>query len=203
MDRDKPVADPSPARLVSGTTDPELQNAWNEEPADPERLTRAIAKSRKLHSKYMKQLTKLRPRLNQHTCARFAAKHDSLFDSNLFEFTFGDRVVLITAFFGCLHSRNATGTSARKVNNPSVKGFGGFPSISSIIARIRSRYARSSFAKINNASRCGILKHISSVWRLFLARLGMFGNRTQAAAPQWPPTRINGLPSGPCANTCI
>ena len=96
MDRDKPVADPSPARLVSGTTDPELQNAWNEEPADPERLTRAIAKSRKLHSKYMKQLTKLRPRLNQHTCARFAAKHDSLFDSNLFEFTFGDRVVLIT-----------------------------------------------------------------------------------------------------------
>jgi hypothetical protein len=72
--------------------DPELQNAWNADPPDAARLARANSKSRQLHSEYMKQLSKLRPRLSQRTYKRFAAEQDSLFDSNLLEFTFGDRV---------------------------------------------------------------------------------------------------------------
>jgi hypothetical protein len=72
--------------------DPELQNAWNAHPSDAGRLARAESKSKQLHVEYMKQLTKLRPRLSQRTYKRFAADQDSLFDSNLLEFTFGDRV---------------------------------------------------------------------------------------------------------------
>lgn len=92
--RDLVVVQPNPKGVPESLTyyDPELQNAWNVEPPDAERLARAIARSRKLRSEYMKQLTKLRSRLNQRTYARFATERDSLFDSNLYEFTFGDRV---------------------------------------------------------------------------------------------------------------
>jgi len=88
------VVQPNSKALPESLTyyDPELQNAWNVEPHDAERLAAAIAKSRVLQRKYMKQLTKLRPRLNQRTYARFAAESDSLFDSNLLEFTFGDHL---------------------------------------------------------------------------------------------------------------
>jgi hypothetical protein len=72
--------------------DPELQVAWNIEPADPERLQRAMEKSKRLHAEYLEQLKRLRPRLNERTYARFSAERDPLFDNNLLEFTFGDRL---------------------------------------------------------------------------------------------------------------
>jgi hypothetical protein len=70
--------------------DPELQNAWNEDAANPKRLERAVVRSRKLRAAYLKQLSSLRSRVNKRTYRLFSADRDPLFDSNLFEFTFGD-----------------------------------------------------------------------------------------------------------------
>ncbi|HWR15975.1 MAG TPA: hypothetical protein VN577_14195 [Terriglobales bacterium] len=70
--------------------DRELQNAWNAEPFDPDRLRRAHEKSKQLYRAYNKQLRKLRPRLAKRTYERFTDEKDPLFDSNLLEFTFGD-----------------------------------------------------------------------------------------------------------------
>jgi hypothetical protein len=89
----EPVAvQPNPNSVLEALTyyDPELQNALNLEPFDSERFERARAKSKQLHDEYIRQLEKLRSRLNQRTYARFADEREPLFDSNLFEFTFGD-----------------------------------------------------------------------------------------------------------------
>ncbi len=87
------IVQPNPKCVLEPLTyyDPELQNAWNA-PPDRERLQLAIEKSRRLEASYKKQLENLRSRLNWHTYERFAADQDSLFDSNLLEFSFGDHL---------------------------------------------------------------------------------------------------------------
>lgn len=88
------VLQPNPNCVLEPLTyyDPELQNAGSAETSDPERLQRAIAKSEQLRAEYRNQLRKLRSRLNQRTYVRLEGAHDPLFDSNLLEFTFGDRL---------------------------------------------------------------------------------------------------------------
>jgi hypothetical protein len=88
------VLQPNPNCVLEPLTyyDPELQNAGSAKTSDPERLQRAIAKSEQLRAEYRNQLKKLRSRLNQRTYSRLADAHDPLFDSDLLEFTFGDRL---------------------------------------------------------------------------------------------------------------
>lgn len=70
--------------------DPELQNASNVHPPDPERLRRALLKAKKLFRAYQRQLGPLRSRMSAQTYHRFAQQRDPLFDSNLLSFSFGD-----------------------------------------------------------------------------------------------------------------
>jgi hypothetical protein len=88
------VQRPNPICVLEPLTyyDPELQNAGCEETSNPERLQRAFAKSEQLRAEYKKQLKNLRSRLNQHAYAHLMAERDPLFDSNLLQFTFGDRL---------------------------------------------------------------------------------------------------------------
>jgi hypothetical protein len=72
--------------------DPELQDASNADPPDPERLKRALLKSKKLHRAYQRQLAQIRGSVSAQTYRRFAKKRDPLFDSNLLSFSFGDSV---------------------------------------------------------------------------------------------------------------
>jgi hypothetical protein len=74
--------------------DPELQEAWNAEPADPARLEKARDHARELHRAYLKQLPPLQPRLSMKTYLRFSDPRQPLFDSDLLEFAFGDAVSL-------------------------------------------------------------------------------------------------------------
>jgi hypothetical protein len=77
---------PQPLRFY----DPELQEAWNADPFDPERLEKARQKASELHHAYLKHLQRLSPRLSKKTYQRFSDPRLPLFDSDLVEFAFGD-----------------------------------------------------------------------------------------------------------------
>ena len=81
-----PAAIPAPLRYY----DPELQNAWNVEPFDNERLMRAQTKGMKLHAAYLRQVATLAPRLSKQTFSHVAAIRSPLFDADLVAFSFGD-----------------------------------------------------------------------------------------------------------------
>jgi hypothetical protein len=93
------VIQPNPNSAVEPLTyyDPELQNASNIEPADPERLQRALKRAKQLQRDYLESLKGLRARLGQRTYGKFATESDPLFDSNLLEFTFGDQLGFATS----------------------------------------------------------------------------------------------------------
>jgi len=88
------IIQPNPKSVIEPLKyyDPELQNAWNVEPADPERIERAMKRGQQLQRDYLQSLKSLRGRLGQRTYAKFADESDPLFDSNLMEFTFGDHL---------------------------------------------------------------------------------------------------------------
>jgi len=88
------IIQPNPKSVIEPLKyyDPELQNAWNVEPADPERIERAMKRGQELQRDYLQTLKGLRERLAQRTYAKFADESNPLFDSNLMEFTFGDQV---------------------------------------------------------------------------------------------------------------
>jgi len=83
-----PAAIPSPLRYY----DPELQNALNTEPFDTDRFQHARSRAKELNAAYLKGLSSLASRLSKRTFALFADPKEPMFDSDLFEFSFGDSI---------------------------------------------------------------------------------------------------------------
>ena len=130
-------ATPSPLRFY----DPEIQNAWNAEPPDGERIERANQKAVKLKAAYVRQLADLAERMSKETYSRFSDPGQPLFDADLFKFSVGDalahseprqrRMKLSTAveatfcsFDGkTLHDLTYSGIAAVRVDVPNGRWF--------------------------------------------------------------------------------
>jgi hypothetical protein len=121
--------------------DPEIQNAWNAEPRDGERIERANQEASKLKAAYLRQLTDLSERISKETFSRFSDPRQPLFDADLFKFSVGDalgyseprqrRMRLSTAveatfcsFDGkTLHDLTYSGIAAVRVDVPNGRWF--------------------------------------------------------------------------------
>jgi hypothetical protein len=79
-------ATPSPLRFY----DPEIQNAWNAEPPDSERIARANQRAAELKTAYLRQLSDLSGRISKKTFSLFSDPKQPLFDADLFKFSVGD-----------------------------------------------------------------------------------------------------------------
>jgi hypothetical protein len=79
-------ATPSPLRFY----DPEIQNAWNAEPPDKDRIERANQKAAELKAAYLRQLIDLSGRISKKTLSLFSDPKQPLFDADLFKFSVGD-----------------------------------------------------------------------------------------------------------------
>jgi hypothetical protein len=77
---------PAPLRFY----DPEIQNAWNAQPPDMERIQRANLEAAKLKAAYLSQLTSLSERISKKTFSLFSDPKQPLFDADLFKFSVGD-----------------------------------------------------------------------------------------------------------------
>lgn len=84
----KPDEDATPSSLRF--YDPEIQNAWNAEPADRERIERANQKAVELNAAYLRQLGGLAGRMSKQTLSLFSNPKQPLFDADLFRWSFGD-----------------------------------------------------------------------------------------------------------------